>query len=55
MIRIAFLVTKPMSIIMPISLKILSVCLKSHKENTAPAKAMGTHKRIINGSTKLSN
>ena len=54
-IRIPFLDTNPMSIIIPIWLKIFSVSPKYHKENNVPAKAKGTVNIMINGSRKLSN
>ena len=44
-----------MSMIIPISEKMLSVCLNSHKLSKAPASASGTVNMITKGSTKLSN
>ncbi|MNE36670.1 hypothetical protein D3C80_1304890 [compost metagenome] len=54
-IKIPFLVTRPINMMVPIWLKIFQVCPKSQSENKAPATAIGTVKIIINGSIKLSN
>ncbi len=54
-IRIAFLVTRPISMIRPMREKMLSDCPNTHSETTAPNTASGTESRMVNGSTKLSN
>ena len=54
-IKIPFLVTSPINIIIPISENIFRVCPKSHKNINAPAIAKGTVIMIIKGSLKLSN
>jgi hypothetical protein len=53
--RLKFFLVKPISITVPIWLNIFQVWSNSHKENKAPATAIGTVKIIINGSMKLSN
>jgi hypothetical protein len=53
--RIPFLVTKPISMMIPIWEKIFSDCPKTDKLITAPASARGTVIMMIKGSTKLSN
>src|SRR5674476_928641 len=54
-IRIPFLVTSPISIMIPIWLKIFIVTLKYHINKRAPVKANGTVIITIKGSLKLSN
>ena len=54
-IKIPFLVTRPISIIIPICEKIFSVWLNNHNESTAPAMANGTVTMMVKGSIKLSN
>mgnify|MGYP006178835869 CR=1 FL=1 len=54
-IKIPFLVTKPMSMMIPIWLKIFNVKSNIHKENKAPNNANGTVNIIVSGSMKLSN
>ena len=54
-IRMPFFVTSPMSITIPIWLKMLIVWSKYQSETSAPASASGTVSMIVNGSRKLSN
>jgi len=53
--RMPFFVTSPMSMTMPIWLKMFRVWLKYHSESSAPVRASGTVSRMMNGSRKLSN
>jgi len=53
--RIPFLVTSPINMIIPISENILSVWPNIQSDNKAPANAKGTVSMIIKGSIKLSN
>ncbi|MNR09078.1 hypothetical protein D3C85_1252670 [compost metagenome] len=54
-IKIPFLVTRPMSIMVPIWLKIFQLWPHNQSDKNAPATAIGTVKMIIIGSLKLSN
>jgi hypothetical protein len=54
-IRMAFFVTRPVSITMPIWLKRLSEVPVSASPASAPVTASGTVKRIVSGWRKLSN
>ena len=54
-IRIPFLATNPMSMIIPIWLKIFIVIPPKYINISAPAMARGTVSITINGSLKLSN
>ena len=54
-IRMPFLATRPMSMMMPIWLKMFIVCPAPHMKTSAPAMASGTVSMMTSGSLKLSN
>jgi len=54
-IRMPFLATSPMSMMIPIWLKMFIVCSVLHMKTSAPAMASGTVSMMTSGSLKLSN
>ena len=54
-IRMPFLATSPISMMMPIWLKMFIVWSAPHMKTSAPAMASGTVSMITSGSLKLSN
>ncbi|MNS04868.1 hypothetical protein D3C72_362560 [compost metagenome] len=53
--RMAFLVTRPISVMMPMIEMIESVCLASNRANSAPTMASGSESMMVKGWMKLSN